>query len=117
MFTFLKIKHYHHLRIHVRIREPVSFFSAATYWKIPLKHLIVLTVRISKWSLKFHFTLLITYTSDMAASEAYSFARTAKFSTMQAENFWRMRNDGTYTDFTILTEDKTFQVNTVCSAY
>ena len=63
------------------------------------------------------YSFCITDISDMAASEPYSFTRTEKFSTMQAENFWQMRNDGTYTDFTILTKDKTFQVNIVCSTY
>ena len=55
---------------------------------------------------------LTVYTSDMAAAEAFPFPRTDTFSSKQAENFWQMRNDGTYTDFTILTKDKAFKVNT-----
>ena len=51
------------------------------------------------------------YVLDMAAAEAIPFPRTDTFSSSQAENFWQMRNDGTYTDFTIHTKDKAFQVN------
>ena len=51
------------------------------------------------------------FVSDMAAAEAFPFPRTDTFSSKQAENFWQMRNDGTYTDFTIHTNNKAFQVN------
>ena len=52
------------------------------------------------------------YVLDMAAAETIPFPRTDTFSSSQAENFWQMRNDATYTDFTIRTKDKSFQVNT-----
>ena len=47
----------------------------------------------------------------MAAAEAIPFSRTDEFSSKQAENFWQMREDATYTDFTILTGKKSLQVN------
>ena len=47
----------------------------------------------------------------MAAAEAIPYPRTDEFSSKQAENFWQMREDATYTDFSILTGKKSLHVN------
>lgn len=47
----------------------------------------------------------------MAAADAFNFPWTSTFSCKQAETFWQMKNERTYTDFTIHTRSKTFQVN------
>ena len=49
--------------------------------------------------------------SAMAAQEAIPFPRTDEFSLNQAENFWQMRDDATFTDFTILSGTRSFHVN------